>query len=239
MPHAPTHPPFLFSLTKLHGETMRAEGVSSASCSLALSGHTGTHMDALCHFSQHGLLHGGAPAAHAQTYPGGITQHSIADAPPLIRRGVLLDLARLFGAPLPVDFEVLPEHLEAAQKAAGATLGAGDVALLRTGWGAWWNDAPRYVRDMRGPGPSLAGARWLSERGLIAAGSDTIAFEKAPAPAMPVHAHLLVERGIHIIECLNLEELSATGAGEFLFLAAPLKIHGGTASPVRALALLS
>jgi kynurenine formamidase len=54
-----------------------------------------------------------------------------------------------------------------------------------------------------------------------------------------VHVHLLVESAIHIIECLNLEELAGSGTTEFLFVAAPLKIRGGTASPIRPVALLA
>jgi len=46
-----------------------------------------------------------------------------------------------------------------------------------------------------------------------------------------------VESGIHIIECLNLEELAAAEVTEFLFVAAPLKIRGGTGSPIRPFAL--
>jgi kynurenine formamidase len=85
----------------------------------------------------------------------------------------------------------------------------------------------------------LEGARWLSDRGVFAAGSDTVAFEKQPDPAMPVHVHLLVEKGIHIIECLNLEELAAAGVHEFLFIALPLKIRGATGSPVRPVAVVA
>ena len=53
--------------------------------------------------------------------------------------------------------------------------------------------------------------RALAERAarIFAAGSDTVAFEKVPDPTMPVHVHLLVESGIHIIECLNMEQLAA------------------------------
>jgi kynurenine formamidase len=54
---------------------------------------------------------------------------------------------------------------------------------------------------------------------------------------MPVHVHLLVERGIHIIEALNLEDLSRNRIFEFVFVATPLKIRGGTGSPIRPLAL--
>jgi kynurenine formamidase len=53
-----------------------------------------------------------------------------------------------------------------------------------------------------------------------------------------VHRLLLVERGIHIVETLQLEELAADGVGEFAFVAAPLKLVGGTGSPLRPLALV-
>jgi len=65
-----------------------------------------------------------------------------------------------------------------------------------------------------------------------------VAFEKSPVPEMPVHVHLLVESGIHIIECLNLEELAADGVHEFAFAAVPMKIRGATGAPVRPLALV-
>ena len=64
-----------------------------------------------------------------------------------------------------------------------------------------------------------------------------MAFEKVPDPSMPVHVHLLVESGIHIIECLNLDELASAGVAEFLFVALPLKIRGATGSPVRPVAV--
>jgi kynurenine formamidase len=71
----------------------------------------------------------------------------------------------------------------------------------------------------------------------VAVGSDTVAFERVPAPDMPVHVHLLFERGIHLIEALNLEELAAAGVNEFLFVGAPLKLEGATGAPLRPLAL--
>lgn len=113
----------------------------------------------------------------------------------------------------------------------------GDVVLLRTGWARFWDDAARFIAQVHGPGPGEAGARWLSRRGVFAAGSDTVAFEKVPDPNMPVHVHLLVESGIHIVECLNLEQLAAERRYTFLFVATPLKIRGGTGSPIRPLAI--
>jgi len=49
---------------------------------------------------------------------------------------------------------------------------------------------------------------------------------------------LLVEAGIHIIEAMDLTALAAASAGEFFFIAAPLKITGGTGSPIRPLAVV-
>jgi len=243
MPHHPAHPPFLFGLVKQHGDYMGPAGNSSASDALALGSHVGTHIDALCHFSCGGKLHGGQEAEPVQSYAGGLERHSIDTIAPILRRGVLLDIAALHfpetqgGAPLAADFEIAPAHLEAAAEAEGIEIRAGDVVLLRTGWAAFFEDAPRFINEVRGPGPGIAGARWLGERGIYAAGSDTVAFEKVPDAAMPVHVHLLVERGIHIIECLNLEELAQARVYEFLFMALPLKLRGATASPVRPVAV--
>jgi kynurenine formamidase len=233
MPHHPTHPPFLFSLVKRHGDFIGPAGHSSAAESIALGGHVGTHIDALCHYSCGGKLHGGQDVENVQSYAGGIEKLSVDTIAPIFRRGVLLDIA---GATiLPEDFEIAPAHLDAATK--NVEIRPGDVVLLRTGWATYWNDPRRFISGVRGPGPALAGARWLSDRGIFAAGSDTLAFEKVPAPGMPVHVHLLVEAGIHIMECLNLEELSAARVYEFLFVAAPLKIRGATGAPIRPIAV--
>lgn len=243
MPHFPTHPPFLFGLTKKHGDLVAEGGVSSAADSIALGSHVGTHIDALCHFSCEGRLHGGMEAAAVQSDAGGIGEHSVDTIAPILRRGVLLDVAaQVKTDALPTDFSITPEHLEAAAHAHEVEIHAGDVVLIRTGWARFWNDAARYITGgagavPAGPGPELEGARWLSKHGVFAAGSDTVAFEKVPAGSMPVHVHLLVESGIHIIEALNLEELARDHIYEFVFVAAPLKIRGGTGSPIRPLAL--
>jgi kynurenine formamidase len=243
MPHYPTHPPFLFGLTKKHGDLVAEGGVSSAADSIALGSHVGTHIDALCHFSCGGKLHGGMEAALVQSDAGGIREYSVDTIAPILRRGVLLDVAaHVKTDALPTDFSITPEHLEVAAHAQKVEIRAGDVALIRTGWARFWNDAARYITGgagavPSGPGPELEGARWLSKHGVFAAGSDTVAFERVPAPSMPVHVHLLVESGIHIIEALNLEELARDRIYEFVFVAAPLKIRGGTGSPIRPLAL--
>ena len=240
MPHHPAHPPFLFGLVKQHGDYFGPTGNSSASDALALGSHVGTHIDALCHFSCGGKLYGGDEAAPVQSYATGVQRHSVDTVPPIVRRGVLLDIAGLAGSGvLSHDFVITPDHLDAAVARQNVSIQAGDVVLLRTGWAAYFHDAPKFISEVRGPGPALAGAQWLSRRGIYAAGSDTVAFEKVPDASMPVHVHLLVESGIHIIECLDLDALAAAKVYVFAFLALPLKIRGATASPIRPIALLA
>lgn len=238
MPHHPVHPPYLFGLVKKHGEYVTSAGGSSASEALAFGGHVGTHIDALCHFSRHGKLHDGGEVA--QSYSGGLERLAVDTMAPIFRRGVLLDIAGHQGVDvLPVDFAITPDHLDAAARDQRVEVRSGDVVLLRTGWAQYWEDAARFIAQVRGPGPGEASARWISSRGAFAAGSDTVAFEFVPAPTMPVHVHLLVENGIHIIECLNLEQLARDRVYEFVFVAAPLKIRGGTGSPIRPVAIAS
>ncbi len=236
MPHHPSHPPFLFGLVKKHGDYMGPGGVSSASDAIAGGTHVGTHIDGLCHISCGGKLFDGVEAAGVQSYDGGIGKYSMDTVAPILRRGVLLDIAG-HGEPLAQGREITPDDLDAAVRTQGVEIRPGDVVLLRTGWAVYFEDAAKFIAEVHGPGPARAGAEWLSRRHVCAAGSDTVAFEKAPDPAMPVHVHLLVESGIHIIECLNLEELAAARVYEFLFVAAPLKIRGATASPIRPIAV--
>ena len=238
MPHYPTHPPYMRSLTKLHGDFPLDNGASSASDAIALGTHTGTHIDALCHYSLNGRLHGGNDVAESQDWTRGMARLGAETMPLFLRRGVLLDVARLMGRrPLDADTAIGAELLERAEAAAGVLVERGDIALVRTGWGQYWDEPRRFVNALRQPGITLEGARWLSGRGVAAAGSDTLALERLPSPLMEVHVHLLVEAGIHIIECLALEELSDARINEFLFVAAPLKLAGATGSPLRPYAL--
>ena len=245
MPHFPTHPPFLYSLTKQHGDIVLKNGASSAAEAIALGGHVGTHIDALCHFSCGGRFYGGVEASPIQSFDHGFAELGIGTVPPIIRRGLLFDVAGFMGVDvLAHDFAVTPQILDAIASAHGIRVAAGDVVLIRTGWGSLWRDHRRYItgglhEQAVGPGPELAGAKWISSHGVYAAGSDTVAFERLPAPEMPVHVHLLVESGIHIIECLNLEELARDQVREFGLVASPMKIEGGTGAPVRPLALVA
>lgn len=242
MPHFPTHPPFLYSLNKLHGDFVTPAGTSSAVETITLGGHTGTHIDALSHFSCGGVMYGGE--APIQSYSHGVEQHGADTIAPIVRRGVLIDIAAHFHLEvLPAEFAITPEQIEETLHHQHVEVRKGDVVLLRTGWAKHWKDPKQFVTGGQGvqptgPGPEIAAARWLSGQKVFAAGSDTMAFERVPATDMPVHVHLLVESGIHIVECLNLEELAAERIYEFLFVAAPLKLTGATGSPMRPFAVV-
>ena len=141
MPHFPTHPPFLFSLTRVHGDYPGPEGHSSSAEAIGLGGHVGTHIDALCHFSYRGKLHGGL--AISQSYSSGHSELTVDTIAPILRRTLLLDIAGLQKvAALPDDFEVTAQELDRASR--GLEIRRGDVVLLRTGWAAYFTDTRRF-----------------------------------------------------------------------------------------------
>jgi kynurenine formamidase len=238
MPHHPVHPPFAFSLAKLHGDVVYPGGVSSSNCLFATGGHTGTHMDALGHFSLEGKVHEVGEIAPLQGYEG-LRKCGIDQVAPVVTRGVLLDIAGLEGVEcLGHDYRIGAEVLERACAKQGVEVEPGDTVLIRTGWIQYFDDGQKYIAHEEGcPGLVPDGATWLVERGVAHVGADTVALEKTPTPDFPVHIILLVENGVHIVEVLNLEELAAESVYEFLFMVSPLKIRGGTASPVRPVAV--
>lgn len=243
-PVAPGHPNFRMALLRRHGDQVRPGGASSANELVSTSGHTGTHIDAFAHFSYDGRLHGGHDALEASR--GGRFQvHGVETIAPIVTRGVLLDVAAAEGASvLEPGRPITAADIEKTCSHHGVEIGAGDAVLFRTGWPVGrYEDEQAYVGWPTGvPGPDETAARWLAQRKVRVAGSDTIAFEwLAPGAGhskLPVHVLLLVESGIHIIEVLDLEELARDAVHEFLFVCSPLKIAGATGSPVRPLALL-
>lgn len=241
MPQSPNHAPFRLALQRRHGDQVRDDGSSAASELFVMGAHVGTHIDALSHVSHRGLLHGGISAYDAQT-GGRFQQLGTETIAPILRRGVLLDVPAALGLDVcEPAYEITATDLEAA--ASSIQINAGDVVLIRTGWGRRFDDGDAYVGHETGvPGPGEAGARWLAELEPLAVGADSIAFERlAPGAGhalLPAHRVLIVEHGIHIIETLDLEELAASGVHEFLFVLSPLKLVGGTGSPVRPLAVL-
>lgn len=245
MPQSPNHPQFWHTLPRRHGDMVRPDGGSAANDLIVTGTHVGTHIDALAHVSQDGKLHGGADAAEAGR-GGRFMDHGVHAIEPMVRRGVLLDVPRALG----VDacepaYEITPNDLDLTVGHEGVDVGAGDVVLVRSGWGRRFDEgAESYIGRATGvPGVAEAGARWLAERGVVAAGADTIAFERLAAGSghnvLPAHRVLLVEAGIYIIETLALKELADAEVHEFTFVLVPMNLIGATGSPVRPLAVVA
>ncbi|HEX5418313.1 MAG TPA: cyclase family protein [Chloroflexota bacterium] len=241
MPGSNFHPPYIFTLMVRHGDQVLPDGCGASNELLVLSGHTGTHLDALGHVAEHGRIHGEHGATDAQVGRRGLREHGIENAAPIVARGVLLDVPGYRGVELlPGGSPVTAEELEAVARHQGTEVRAGDVVLVRTGWIRLWDNPAAFRGDTTGePGPDASAAEWLAERGVHSVGSDTIAFEVRPVgqSALAAHAELIVRHGIHILEMVNCEELARDQVYEFLFVATPLKLVGATGSPVRPIAL--
>ena len=203
------------------------------------SQHTGAHIDAHAHMTigADDRWHGGS--ARTQLGDFGPLTGDATEIPPLWRRGVLYDVAgfREVDA-LPAGDPVTAGELEAIEHAHGVAAGEGDVALFRTGYLGGWPD-PELLARHRGAGPDISAAGLLAERGVVAVGSDTETFEVQPAPdpgepanPQPVHTLLLIDKGVYIMESLDLEAIAAAGVREFLFVALPLAIRGATGSMI-------
>lgn len=238
IPHGPSHSPYLYSMVKLHGQVDYPDGTGVVTDLFSMGCHVGTHFDALGHVSCNGLLHDCVEAAGIQSFDKGLARHGAEELHPIVARGVLLDAPGYMGLSiLPPEQGVGPDEIEAICLRAGVSIGAGDAVLLRTGWVRHWPDhAAFHARPC--PGLTLDGAKWLADREVAVIGADNYALEIVPAPGLPVHVELLVRRGIPIIEMLDLEELAARGQAVFTFIAAPLKIVGGSGAPTRPLALV-
>jgi kynurenine formamidase len=242
MPQSPNHPQFRMALQRRHGDMVRADGSSAANEIIVTGGHVGTHIDALAHVSYRGRLHGDVDAHKAQA-GGRFSQLGVETIEPMINPGVLLDVPGALGIDrCPPGYEVTPEDLQRALGRQDSRIQAGDVILIRTGWGQLFSDPDAFVGRSTGvPGPGSDAGDWLAAYQPRAVGSDTLAFEHIPPgeghALLPVHRLLLVQRGVHIIETLALERLAASAGYQFVLVLVPLPITGATGSPVRPLAL--
>ncbi|TKA01425.1 cyclase family protein [Actinacidiphila oryziradicis] len=243
MPCSPNHPGFRMTLARRHGDMRRPDGGSSSNELIITGGHVGTHIDALAHVSHEGKLYGGVDADAAQR--GGVfTELGVDQVPPLVARAVLLDVAGTRGVDvLEPGYGVTVQDLQDAAERAGVLPAPGDVALVRTGWARLFADPETYQGHLSGvPGVTEEVAEWLAGQGVVATGADTTAYERIPPGeghrTMPVHRVLLVEHGIYIMEHLNLEQAADQGLTEFLIVVAPLRIVGGTGSPIRPIAVV-
>jgi kynurenine formamidase len=245
MPIHPAHKPgYHYALHRRHRDSYRPAKHgprSGASGVLTMMEHSGTHLDALCHQACDLTLFGGIATDAAET-ASGFTQLGVETVPPLLTRGVLLDVAGHKGqSPLPPAYSITADDLANCAAAQGVAPRPGDVLLVRTGYAALWHDEPAYLRAA---GVGKSGTLWAAEQGVAAVGADNMAWD-APDDRDPqtgsslfAHVYLLPQKGIYILENLNLEALAGDRCWQFAFLGIPLKLRGATGSPLRPLALV-
>jgi kynurenine formamidase len=200
--------------------------------------HSSTHIDGLSHVQSNGRIFGGDLARDSRD-DRGLKKFGIETVLPIFGRCVVVDVARLHdGVTLPVGYEIPLEELKNACETAGVSVKDGDTVLVRTGRiRDYMKDPPFYARHS--PGLGRAAAIWLYEQGMAVLGTDTPSTDPLPFPdaTSTVHHAMLVERGVHIIENVNLEDLATDNVHEALFVCLPLKFTGGTASWVRPVAI--
>jgi len=185
----------------------------------------GTHLDALCHLSEDGRIHGGHAVADVAS-AAGFTAHGIETVPQIVTRGWLVDVAPLGPGDVIGVPEIEPEP--------------GDAVLFHTGWGAHWDDPETYLSGQ--PGPGLELADWLADRGVALTGCDTWSYGPVPAedPGRPfeVPQRLNVRHGVLVVENLDTAALAADGVRRFALVLTHPKLRGATGAWTSPIALV-
>ena len=219
--------------------TQTPEGTGADSpfqfCAEVISGtlHVGTHIDALIHVQAENRIYGGTPAREARD-DRGWRRHGMETVPPILGRGVVLDIPRLLGRPrLPDGHEITVAELQAELQRTAQHVARGDIVIVRTGKIQDFGDEAAFQGGE--PGVGRDAAIWLFEQGMAVLGTDTTGTEPLPFAdaSRTTHRAMLVERGVHLIENLFLEDVAAAGVREGLFVGLPLRITGATGSWLR------
>ena len=204
--------------------------------------HVGTHIDALGHFTISDQMYGGRSALE-EVGDFGLLNLGIEHAPPMISRGICIDVSGLDGGEyLEAGRPVIRQDLERALDKSGVELRPADAVCIHTGWGRFFmTDNEKYVAGE--PGIEIGAAKWLTAQKVLAIGCDNMAVEVLPGTdhprtMMPVHQHTLVEAGVYLIENLVTEHLVRDGIATFCFILLPVKFKGATGSPVMPVAIV-
>lgn len=247
VPTHPTHAPPLHFMTLDGGDYAAGAqlpgGARIADDYIFMPCHCGTHVDGLGHSWSGDLLYNGHSAHRVRSY--GATRCGIENLPWIVGRGVLLDMARWQGQDrMAAGSGISGAEIDACAAAQQVEIRSGDSVLIRTGWWKLFSDHATSPRD-GSPGLGIDGAKRLAELDVCLVGADNTAVEVTVSAdvyedgsrAPLVHPFLLRDRGIYLIELLDLERLAADNVYEFMFVTAPLPIVGGTGSPVSPLAI--
>jgi len=201
----------------------------------------GPQIDGLGHLGSDGNFYN-CNSAQEISEISGLTRLGIENVPPLVARGIVLDMAKHFG----VDhleagqaFDV--DDVKAVEKAQGTPVREGDVVLFHTGWtdAKLESDPTAWVSGE--PGQTEEVAQYLAAKNVIAVGADTWAVDVVPAPdpnrGFQGHVILLKENGIHILETMNTGPLVRDGAYEFMFVLGPARLRGAVQMIINPIAI--
>ncbi|MEP2783216.1 MAG: cyclase family protein [Pseudoruegeria sp.] len=193
----------------------------------------GPQIDGLGHIGvNHTYYNGFHDSEFAQA--DGLTKLGIEKLPPIVTRGVLLNMAAHY------DQEIIEEgtaytkeDIQAAALAQGVDIREGDTVLFHSGWlNLLDGDSPDHGRYVSvEPGLGISGAEYLAEIGVVAVGADTwgleaLPFEKGADGVFKVHQILIPQNGIFILENMETRELVADGVTEFMFVLGATRMRG-------------
>lgn len=210
--------------------------VSYTGAAVSMYTHMGTHIDALPHFGLNGQIYNGF-TADEHLGDRGWTVAGASTIPPIIARGVLIDVAAAHGVDmLPAGYRIGRADLEKALQRQGTEVREGDVVLIRTGRMSLFEDSDAFMDNP--PGIGLEAARYLvEERGAMILGADNLSLESFPSELeddyVPVHTYLLAQQGVPILELVNLEAMSQDEVYEIAFIGGSLRLRGADAAPLR------
>lgn len=201
----------------------------------------GSQIDGLGHLGEGGLYYNCLDEKEISVITG-LTKLGVHDIPPLVGRGVLLDMAKHMGKEVLAAGENFGEaEIQAAAEAQGVAIGRGDIVLFHTGWtdGMLESDPQAWVSGE--PGLNVNGARYLASLDVMAVGADTWGLEPIPPAegdgAFYGHVVLLQENGIYILETMNTGPLVRDDVSEFMFVLGQARIRGTVQMIVNPVAL--
>jgi len=212
---------------------------------LECHGEVHSHIDALCHIAYNGLLYNGF-SARSVTAQGARVCSLNEVFEGIATRGVLLDIATLHGVQwLPEGYAICREELEEAERLARVEVGVGDVVLLRTGQATRRKSEGPWDSAHSKAGLDPRAMPWLKERKVAAIGFDgdgDVEPHFTRGIRSPIHVLGINAMGLHFFDCLDLDRLAETcvtlDRWEMFFIAAPLRLVGGTGCAINPIAMM-
>lgn len=166
----------------------------------------------------------------------GLNRFGMETVPPIITRGVLLDVAGYKGVErLEKGYVITLADVKGALAKQKLSIRRGDAVLFYTGWGGLWGkDNEQFLSGE--PGPGLEVVRWLYEQRIAITGADTWSYGPVPGedPQRPflVPQTMYVKMGLFGLENLATEELASRRVYEFMFVLTHHKTRGSTAAVI-------